>query len=73
MTYKNYIDGQWCEGQATLANHSPSDTRDLIGEYHQASAEQARQAIQAARAAQPLWAASGLEARQQVLMASATS
>ncbi|BBR54684.1 MULTISPECIES: aldehyde dehydrogenase family protein [Pseudomonas] len=69
MTYKNYIDGQWCEGQATLANHSPSDTRDLIGEYHQASAEQARQAIQAARAAQPLWAASGLEARQQVLMA----
>ena len=34
MTYKNYIDGQWCEGQATLANHSPSDTRDLIGEYH---------------------------------------
>ena len=46
-----------------------SDTGDLIGQYHQASAEQARQAIQAARAAQPLWAASGLESRQQVLMA----
>lgn len=69
MTYKNYIDGQWCEGQTTLGNHSPSDTHDLIGEYHQASAEQTRQAIEAARTAQPLWAASGLEARQQVLMA----
>ncbi|MFJ4354435.1 aldehyde dehydrogenase family protein [Pseudomonas sp. NPDC089428] len=68
-TYKNYIDGQWYEGHATLGNHSPSDTRDLIGHYHQASAEQTRQAIQAARSAQPHWAASGLEARQQVLMA----
>ncbi|EKT4539027.1 MULTISPECIES: aldehyde dehydrogenase family protein [Pseudomonas] len=68
-TYNNYIDGQWCEGHATLGNYSPSDTGDLIGQYHQASAEQARQAIQAARAAQPLWAASGLESRQQVLMA----
>ncbi|MFG0463706.1 aldehyde dehydrogenase family protein [Pseudomonas putida] len=68
-TYNNYIDGQWCEGHATLGNYSPSDTGDLIGQYHQASAEHARQAIQAARAAQPLWAASALESRQQVLMA----
>ena len=68
-TYNNYIDGQWCEGHTTLGNYSPSDTGDLIGQYHQASAEQARQAIQAARAAQPQWAASGLEARQQILMA----
>ncbi|GLO02190.1 MULTISPECIES: aldehyde dehydrogenase family protein [Pseudomonas] len=68
-TYNNYIDGQWCEGHTTLGNYSPSDTGDMIGQYHQASAEQARQAIQAARAAQPQWAASGLEARQQILMA----
>ncbi len=47
-TYNNYIDGQWCEGHNTLGNYSPSDTGDLIGQYHQASAEQARQAIQAA-------------------------
>ncbi|MBC3482878.1 aldehyde dehydrogenase family protein [Pseudomonas sp. SWRI77] len=68
-TYKNFIDGQWCEGQATLANHNPSDISDLIGDYHQASTEQPLQAIQAARAAQPQWAAIGLEARQQALMA----
>lgn len=67
--YKNYIDGQWCEGHTTLSNHNPSDSRDLIGEYHQASAEQTRQGIQAARSAQPLWAATGLEARQLILMA----
>jgi aldehyde dehydrogenase (NAD+) len=68
-TYKNFIDGQWCEGQATLANHNPSDISDLIGDYHQASTAQTLQAIQAARAAQPQWAAIGLEARQQALMA----
>ena len=51
--YKNYIDGQWFEGHTTQSNHSPSDSRDVIGEYHQASSEQTRLAIQAARAAQP--------------------
>jgi acyl-CoA reductase-like NAD-dependent aldehyde dehydrogenase len=67
--YKNYIGGNWCEGQGVIANHSPSDVQDLIGQYQQASAEQTLDAIAAARDAQPQWAASGLEQRQQVLMA----
>lgn len=67
--YKNYIGGNWCEGQGVIANHSPSDVQDLIGQYHQASAEQTQDAIAAAREAQPQWAATGLEQRQQVLMA----
>jgi aldehyde dehydrogenase (NAD+) len=67
--YKNYIGGNWCEGQGVIANHSPSDVQDLIGQYHQASAEQTLDAIAAARDAQPQWATSGLEQRQQVLMA----
>ena len=67
--YKNYIGGNWCEGQGVIANHSPSDVQDLIGHYHQASAEQTLDAIAAARVAQPQWAISGLEQRQQVLMA----
>ena len=66
---KNYIGGNWCEGQGVIANHSPSDVQDLIGHYHQASSEQTLDAIAAARDAQPQWAASGLEQRQQVLMA----
>ncbi|MDB5996847.1 MAG: aldehyde dehydrogenase, partial [Pseudomonas sp.] len=67
--YKNYIGGTWHEGQSVIANQSPSDVDDLIGHYHQASAEQTLDAITAARDAQPLWAATGLEQRQQVLMA----
>jgi len=35
-----YIDGAWVEGTSTLANISPSDTSDVIGEYAQASKEQ---------------------------------
>ncbi|VVQ18452.1 N-succinylglutamate 5-semialdehyde dehydrogenase [Pseudomonas fluorescens] len=66
---KNYIAGHWCDGQAVIANHSPSDVEDIVGHYHQASAEQTLDAIAAAREAQPLWAATGLEQRQQVLMA----
>ncbi|KAI2670128.1 aldehyde dehydrogenase family protein [Pseudomonas sp. TNT3] len=69
QTYKNYIAGDWCEGVGVIANRSPSDVADLIGEYQQASAEQTNNAIAAARDAQPLWAATGLEQRQQVLMA----
>ncbi|UVJ42395.1 aldehyde dehydrogenase family protein [Pseudomonas sp. LS1212] len=67
--YKNYIAGSWCEGQGVIANHSPSDVHDVIGHYCQASAEQTADAITAARQAQVQWAASGLEQRQQVLMA----
>ena len=66
---KNYIGGNWCEGPDLIANHSPSDVKDLIGHYHQASAEQTLDAIAAACDAQPQWAASGLEQRQQILMA----
>ncbi|MGH8744084.1 MAG: aldehyde dehydrogenase family protein, partial [Burkholderiales bacterium] len=69
QTYKNFIAGHWCEGHSVIANHSPSDTQDVIGHYHQADAEQTRAAIAAAREAQPLWATSGLEQRQQLLMA----
>lgn len=67
--YKNYIAGSWCEGQGVIANHSPSDVHDVIGHYCQASVEQTADAIAAARQAQLQWAASGLEQRQQVLMA----
>jgi aldehyde dehydrogenase (NAD+) len=66
---KNYIAGHWCEGPGLIANYSPSDVEDIVGHYHQASAGQTLEAIAAAGAAQPLWAATGLEQRQQVLMA----
>mgnify|MGYP000668611668 CR=1 FL=1 len=64
-----FIAGQWCAGDTTIANHSPSDTNDLIGHYAQASVSQVGEAIAAARLGQREWARYGLEQRHGVLMA----
>ena len=53
--YKNLINGEWLEGARVSRNINPSDTRDLIGEFAQADAEQAREAVAAAHAAFPAW------------------
>ena len=60
--FKNLIAGEWVEGPRASRNINPSDTRDLVGEYAQADAAQAKQAIAAARKAQPAW---GLASPQQ--------
>ena len=60
--FKNLIGGEWVEGARTSRNINPSDTRDVVGEYAQANAEQAQQAIAAAARAQPAW---GLASPQQ--------
>ncbi|NBZ89125.1 aldehyde dehydrogenase family protein [Stagnihabitans tardus] len=69
---RNHIAGRWAEGIATLANINPSDPRDVIGHYAQASAAQLDEAVAAARAAQPLWWAAGIQKRHDVLMAIGT-
>ncbi|MEJ6004296.1 aldehyde dehydrogenase family protein [Paucibacter sp. AS339] len=58
----NFIAGEWIEGASTRPNINPSDTRDTLGHYAQASSEQAEQAIAAAHAAAPAW---GLSTPQQ--------
>jgi acyl-CoA reductase-like NAD-dependent aldehyde dehydrogenase len=65
--YKNLIDGEWVAGPRASRNINPSDTRDVIGEYAQADADQARQAIAAAREAQPAWAATTPQQRFDIL------
>lgn len=65
----NYIAGDWVGGDGEIENINPSDTRDRIGTYAQASTAQLEQAIDAANQAQPQWARTGLEQRQKVLMA----
>ncbi|MBS9404742.1 aldehyde dehydrogenase family protein [Halomonas sp. TRM85114] len=67
-TYPLFIDGQWQDGESTIANHSPSDTGDLIGHYAQAGVAQVSEAIAAARRGQREWAKTGLEQRYGVLM-----
>ncbi|MGB5708656.1 MAG: aldehyde dehydrogenase family protein [Arenicellales bacterium] len=65
---RNYIGGQWLDGESSQDNINPSDTRDIIGNYAQAGVDQVVQAIDAARMAQIEWARSGLEQRYNALM-----
>ena len=66
--FRNLVDGQWVEGDSVVENVNPSDLSDRIGAFAQASAEQTRDAIAAAKEAQPQWYASGLEHRYGVLL-----
>ena len=65
---RNYIAGEWLEGETSVASRNPSDTSDLIGRFAQASAAQLDLALDAARQAQPLWWAAGIQKRHDVLM-----
>lgn len=68
--FRNYIAGEWVEGnKGSVANISPADTSDVIGQYAQADKAQTEAAIAAATAGQVEWAKSGLEQRYSVLMA----
>ena len=55
--HKNFIAGEWLEGADATENVNPSDTRDVVGLYVRAGRGQAEQAIAAAHAAAPRWAA----------------
>ena len=70
---RNYIDGQWLTGESSLDNINPSDTRDIIDSYSQASVDQVNQAIDCARRAQAEWCISGLEQRYSALMSIGTA
>lgn len=63
----NYIAGEWLTSPDAAPNVNPSDTRDVIGLYARASQAQARMAIAAAQAAQPLWAAQTPMQRSEAL------
>jgi len=70
--YQNLIAGEWVDGARASRNINPSDTRDLVGEYAQADAAQARQAIAAAQAAFPAWSQSTPQQRFDILDAAGT-
>jgi acyl-CoA reductase-like NAD-dependent aldehyde dehydrogenase len=65
--FKNLIGGEWVEGPRVSRNINPSDTRDVVGEFAQADAAQARQAIAAAAQAQPAWGLSTPQQRFDIL------
>lgn len=65
--FKNLINGEWVEGARVSRNINPSDTRDVVGEFAQADADQARAAIGAAAKAQSAWGVSTPQQRFDVL------
>lgn len=67
-----YIDGNWTAGASQIENRNPSDISDLIGHYAQADASHLDAALAAARRAQPIWWAAGIQKRHDVLMAIGT-
>ena len=67
-TRLNFIDGQWTGApDSAIENRSPSDLSDLVGRFAQADIQQADQALAAAKNAQPIWAAVGMEKKQNAL------
>lgn len=62
-----YIAGEFQSGASTVNNINPSDISQSLGQFAQASQAQVEQAIEAARQAQPKWAATPLEHKQKVL------
>lgn len=65
--HANFSVGDWVAGHDLIQNINPSDTRDHIGHYAQASRTQTKTAIAAADAAMPQWAASTLKPRADAL------
>ena len=67
MLHKNFINGEWLEGSAVSKNINPSDVTDVVGEYAQADAQQAEDAIAAAKAALPGWSGTTPQQRADIL------
>ncbi|HTJ94239.1 MAG TPA: aldehyde dehydrogenase family protein [Pararobbsia sp.] len=65
--FKNLINGEWVAGASVSRNINPSDLADVVGEYAQADAAQAKQAVQAARAAFRTWSLSTPQQRFDIL------
>ena len=67
MVFNNFIGGESVPASRCSRNLNPSDTRDLIGEYAQADAAQATQAVSAAVQAAAGWARSTPQQRFDIL------
>ena len=65
--FRNFIAGEWVAGATATLNRNPSDLADVIGEYAQADAAQARTAIAAAKQAFPAWAGGSIQERANIL------
>ncbi|MBW9062818.1 aldehyde dehydrogenase family protein [Rhizobium herbae] len=64
--HQNLIAGEWV-GTNGVENINPSNTKEVVGLYASASADDTRTAIAAAKAAFPAWSRSGILERHAIL------
>jgi alpha-ketoglutaric semialdehyde dehydrogenase len=69
---KNYIAGEWVEGDGVSRNVNPSNTHDVVGLYAHASVAQVETAIAAAKAAFPAWSRTTPQERHDILLRAST-
>ncbi len=67
MVHLNLLGGEWVPGIGTAPNINPSDLGDVVGDYALGDAHAVNAAVEAARAAFPAWATSGVQARADAL------
>ena len=67
MDFAHYIDGEWVGDSDVTTNTSPANPDDVIGTYARGDAARVDQAVSAALAAQPGWAAASPQLRHDVL------
>ena len=65
--HRNYVAGAWRDGEGTFEVRSPIDTDVLVGTFASGTSADIDDAVAAARAAQPAWAALGWEGRLEIL------
>ena len=67
MDFAHYIGGEWVGDSYVTTNTSPANRDDVIGTYARGDAARVDQAVSAALAAQPSWAAASPQLRHDVL------
>ncbi|MBZ9558505.1 MULTISPECIES: aldehyde dehydrogenase family protein [unclassified Modicisalibacter] len=66
-SHGNLIGGAWRQGKDVIENRNPSRPSELVGLYARGGREEAHEAVEAAKAAQPAWAAASPQVRADVL------
>jgi 1-pyrroline-5-carboxylate dehydrogenase len=67
QTHRNFVAGRERDGEGTFELRSPIDRDMLVGTFAKGTRQDVRDAVDAARRAQPAWAALGWEGRLEIL------
>ena len=64
---KNFIAGEWVGASQGAEDVNPSNTRDIVGVFARADADDAKRAIESAKQAFPAWSRGGIQQRHDIL------